>query len=470
MNGAGDVRRTDHRAAPQRQAGRRRTRAAASRTTSARSAISPDGRSAWVPSKQDNVKRGARRDGMPLNFQNTVRAISSRIDLAVGQPRTTRSASTTTMRASRARSHSTGAASTCSSRSRRAARSRWSTPTAAWRSSASPPAARRRASRSRPDGNRLYVNNFMDRTIGVYDLSTLLATGIADVPQDRDLDRRTAARSSTPQVLLGKQLFYDAQDTRLARDAYISCASCHNDGGQDGRTWDLTGFGEGLRNTSSLRGRAGRPGLPALEQQLRRGPGLRGPDPRPRGRHGPDDERAVQRRHAQRAARRREGRPQRRPRRAGGLRRVAQRVRAEPAPERRRHADRRGHGRQAACSRPRVAPAATAAADSRQSAGNNPEDIGTIDADSGNRLDGPLTGIDIPTLRDVWATAPYLHRGSAATLGDAIRAHAGVTVTDAELPNLVAYVAQIGSQEAGPAAATARRIPAPALRATISTT
>lgn len=39
--------------------------------------------------------------------------------------------------------------------------------------------------------------------------------------------------------------------------AYISCAGCHNDGGQDGRVWDLTGMGEGLRNTISLNGHAG---------------------------------------------------------------------------------------------------------------------------------------------------------------------------------------------------------------------
>ena len=32
----------------------------------------------------------------------------------------------------------------------------------------------------------------------------------------------------------------------------MSCASCHNDGGHDGRIWDLTGMGEGLRNTVSL--------------------------------------------------------------------------------------------------------------------------------------------------------------------------------------------------------------------------
>ena len=48
-------------------------------------AISPDGTQAWVPSKQDNVLRGTRRDGNALNFQNTVRAISSRINLATGQ-------------------------------------------------------------------------------------------------------------------------------------------------------------------------------------------------------------------------------------------------------------------------------------------------------------------------------------------------------------------------------------------------
>ena len=58
-------------------------------------------------------------------------------------------------------------------------------------------------------------------------------------------------------MLLGKQLFYDARDPRLARDGYMSCATCHNDGGHDGRVWDLTGFGEGLRNTIALRGRAG---------------------------------------------------------------------------------------------------------------------------------------------------------------------------------------------------------------------
>jgi len=81
------------------------------------------------------------------------------------------------------------------------------------------------------------------------------------------------------------------------------------------------------------------------------------------------------------------------------------------------------------------------------SGSNNPSNIGTIKPSSGQRLAGPLSGIDVPTLRDVWATAPYLHDGSAATLADAVRAHNNVTVNDADLNRLVAYLREIGSEE-----------------------
>ena len=73
--------------------------------------------------------------------------------------------------------------------------------------------------------------------------------------------------------------------------------------------------------------------------------------------------------------------------------------------------------------------------------------IGTIKAASGKRLGATLTGIDIPTLRDVWGTAPYLHDGSAATLADAVRAHNGVTVNTTDMNNLVAYLREVGSEE-----------------------
>ena len=74
------------------------------------------------------------------------------------------------------------------------------------------------------DGTELYVDNFMDRSIGVYDITELRSTGQYSVPM---LTTWTAVASEAlpPAVLLGKQLFYDARDLRLARDSYMSCAS-----------------------------------------------------------------------------------------------------------------------------------------------------------------------------------------------------------------------------------------------------
>jgi YVTN family beta-propeller protein len=414
-------------------------------------AISPDGRSAWVPSKQDNVKRGARRDGQALNFQNTVRAISSRIDLAAGAEDYAR----------RIDHDNSGVASAIAfdrlgvyafvalETSRQVAVVDAHRGFEIFRFGVG------RAPQGlalAPDGQRLFVNNFLDRTVGIYDLSELLAEGIANVPRVASKLSHSVEKLSA-EVLLGKRLFYDAQDTRLARDGYISCASCHNDGGHDGRTWDLTGFGEGLRNTVSLRGRAGAQGflhwsnnfdeVQDFEGQIRAlsgGTGLManadfnaGARSQPLG----DPKAGL----------------------SADLDALAAYVKslstfaASPL----RNAD---GSMTAAGNAGRSVFVAKNCASCHGGNGftksgiNNPEDVGTIDADSGSRLGGPLGGIDVPTLRDAWATAPYLHRGSAATLGDAIRAHSGITVTDPELANLAAYVSQIGSQESAPGTST----------------
>ena len=47
-------------------------------------------------------------------------------------------------------------------------------------------------------------------------------------------------------------------------------------------------------------------------------------------------------------------------------------------------------------------------------------DVGTLTEASGQRLGGPLTGIDTPTLRGLWNSAPYLHDGSAPALMDVL--------------------------------------------------
>jgi hypothetical protein len=76
--------------------------------------------------------------------------------------------------------------------------------------------------------------------------------------------------------------------------------------------------------------------------------------------------------------------------------------------------------------------------------------VGTLKAGSRNRLGAPLTGLDAPTLRGLWATAPYLHDGSAATLAAAVAAHAGNPVPAAEMVNLVAYLNSIDGRDMAP--------------------
>ena len=73
-----------------------------------------------------------------------------------------------------------------------------------------------------------------------------------------------------------------------------------------------------------------------------------------------------------------------------------------------------------------------------------------IKPSSGNRIGGPLDGIDTPTLRGLWATAPYLHDGSAATLRDVLTTanpaarHGNLsTLTSAQIDQLVEYLNQL---------------------------
>jgi cytochrome c peroxidase len=62
-------------------------------------------------------------------------------------------------------------------------------------------------------------------------------------------------------------------------------------------------------------------------------------------------------------------------------------------------------------------------------------------------LGGPLLGLDPPTLLDLWATAPYLHDGSAPTLRAVLvdrnldGRHSDLSaLSDADLDDLVAFL------------------------------
>jgi YVTN family beta-propeller protein len=407
-------------------------------------ALSPDGLTAWIPSKQDNVLRGTLRNGANLNFQNTVRAIASRIVLATG----------TEDLAARVDLDNASLASAAAfdpygnylfvalETSREIA----VVDAQGWYEIFRFDAGRAPQGLAvSNDGRRLYVNNFMDRTVGVYDLTRLLNLGESNVPLVDTLPAVTTEALSA-QVLKGKQFFYDARDTRLARDAYLSCASCHSDGGHDGRTWDLTGMGEGLRNTASLRGRAATgqgflhwsanfDELQDFEGQIRAlagGSGLMA-DADFSSRNQPL------------------GTPK-----AGvsaDLDALAAYVASLNTFANSPHRNANGTLTAAAVAGREVFRAQNCAschggASFTVSANANLQDVGTLKPTSGSRLGGALTGIDVPTLRDVWATAPYLHDGSAPTLADAITAHGGVNLGGTDLANLVAYVEQIGAEEA----------------------
>lgn len=88
------------------------------------------------------------------------------------------------------------------------------------------------------DGDYGFVLNALDATVSVLELSTgqvIETIPVSTIPLD-------------PVFLRGKILFHSA-DSKLS-DGAISCATCHFDGGADGRTW--INFRSGPRNTPAL--------------------------------------------------------------------------------------------------------------------------------------------------------------------------------------------------------------------------
>ena len=407
--------------------------------------ISPDGSQAWVPSKQDNIARGILRDGFNLNFQNTVRAISSRIDLAAhAEDRAARIDHDNSSVASAVAFDQNGVYMFVALETSREvavvdAHGKWEI----FRFVVG------RAPQGvaiSPNGLQLYVSNFMDRSVQAFDLAPLLKEGRMEAPALATLNS-VATEKLTAQVLIGKQLFYDARDPRLARDRYMSCASCHNDGGHDGRVWDLTGYGEGLRNTISLTGRSGTSHgflhwsanfdeVQDFEGQIRTlagGTGLMSD-----------------------AAFNTETRSQPLGTAKSGASAdldalaayVASLATFANSPYRNSDGTLTQNGssgrtvfQNAGCGN------CHGGAKFTNSGAPTLMDVGTLKASSGQRLAGALTGIDPPTLRDVWGTAPYMHDGSATTLGDAIRAHTNVSLSSTDVAVLSDYLKQIGAEE-----------------------
>jgi hypothetical protein len=217
--------------------------------------ISPDGLRAWVPSKKDNTERGTFLGQEPLTFESTVRTIASKIDLAESVERLNERIDFDNSSMASAIAFSPlgdWAFVALTGNNQIDIRDAYSGSSVAGVDTGLAPQGLALST----DGSRLFVHNFMQRSVSTFDVSELsLGTGVNVSP----LSTITTVASEVlvPSVLKGKQIFYNAADTRMSLNGYISCASCHLEGGQDGRIWDFTDRGLGLRNTIDLRGRAG---------------------------------------------------------------------------------------------------------------------------------------------------------------------------------------------------------------------
>lgn len=293
----------------------------------------------------------------------------------------------------------------------------------------------------------LLVNAALSRELVVYDASGASPLPVARVPllEIEPLD---------PVVLRGKQLFNDAADRRLADNGYIACAHCHLEGDSDQRVWDFTDRGEGLRNTISMLGRAGTGDGPVhwsanfdeiqdFEHDIRSafgGTGLMADADFHSGTRNTslgDPKAGVSED-------------------LDALAAYVESLRAEPKSPYREadgslgEAALRGktlfESAQLGCTSCHSGPRLT---DSQLLAPATPllHDVGTLGPGTGQRLGTPLSGLDTPTLHGLWASAPYLHDGSATTLQQVVgeRNSLGLHGTTSQLSaaerdDLVAYL------------------------------
>ncbi len=270
-----------------------------------------------------------------------------------------------------------------------------------------------------PEGHTLYVHGWLEREIRAYDLSAL--PGAPPLLAVASLQSHEALSED---MLEGKRLFW-AADSRITRSGYISCASCHPDGRDDGRTWDFTDRGEGLRNTTSLATMGTGAATADPEQGLATGR-LHWSGNFDEAQDFENDIRthfggsgllaeADWKQSSSTLGEAKAGRSLALDQLATYLHSLAW------APKSGLPADEAGEAAfvEAGCGDCHQGALFT---DSQRLADIR-HDVGTLGAWSGQRMGGELDGLDTPTLIGVWDTAPYLHDGSAPTLEEAILAH-----------------------------------------------
>ena len=409
-------------------------------------AISPDGTQMFVPSKKDNIFRGSQRDGLPLTFDSSVRSMGAQIDLETGQENFDNRVDFNNSDFATAAVYSPNGSQIFVSTNGTSS---------IWVVDAFDLSRRSEISTGgdapddmviSPDGKKLFVHNFMSRSVVVFD-SNLACNTTCSVVHKLSKTTVVSNEKLSDKVLLGKQLFYNSYDTRLATDGYMSCASCHLDGTHDGRTWDFTNLGEGFRNTIDLKGK-GKKGhgrshwssnfdeIHDFENQIRifsLGKGLM----------SNADFSYTQ----NTLGYSKKGKSK-------DLDALVAYVESldyidnSPNTNNGELTIQAEKGKKVF--KDKLCISCHGSSDFTDSPTNNLHNIGTIKTTSGKRLGEDLLGIDTPTLRGLWLTAPYLHDGSAPTIKEAIEAHTSTNtpaISEEEMNDLVAYLLQISDNE-----------------------
>jgi DNA-binding beta-propeller fold protein YncE len=414
-------------------------------------AILPDGTRAFVPAQKANTARGLARDGLESSTSNTVRTLIAPVDVATGEDLVSARVDLD--------DHNLPVAITPSAVGDVIFVASLGTQVVDVLDAQTGRIVSGFATGFGPDGlalsesGRLFVRNQLDRTLSVYDVEGLLAgtdgvaKHIADVPT-------VAVEPLSPELLLGKQLFFDAQSRQMSQDGYISCASCHFDGAEDGRVWDFTDRGEGFRNTIDLRGRAGMGHGPVhwtanfdeiqdFENDIRfhfGGAGLMSDadfdaegvsDPLGAPKSG----------------------------KSAKLDALAAYVTSLGAYPKSPYRNPDGTKTEAAAAGELLfrslncldCHSGQALTDSATGARH---DVATARDTSGMRRGGPLDGFDTPTLRGVWASEPHLHDGTANSLRQVFfnPAHVGVatSLSPPELDQVIAFLRELEDEPVNP--------------------
>lgn len=218
-------------------------------------AVSPDNARLWYSAKKDNILRGLMRDGAELDFQTMVRMQFGGVNLGsqseiVGARQDIDDSTLALAMASAPGGAQVFVALTLNSRV--VALDPWQGRELARIDVGAAP----RGIAVDAATGRVFVRNDLGRSVSVLDAAALMSGGDDELALLATVSSVASEVLPEP-VLAGKRIFFNAEDLRMSADSYIACASCHVDGDSDGRVWDFSQRGEGLRRTTTLRGRAG---------------------------------------------------------------------------------------------------------------------------------------------------------------------------------------------------------------------